>query len=128
MPFVPGNRREPVVGTEQPLVRCYHGLGDTIQFARYLPALCAIARGVTVWTQPKLVPLIQTVCGRLTVLPLHDGAPGVDYDVDVEIMELAYAFRATVATIPVNVPYLRTPGAPIACSRACSNRSPPVRR
>jgi hypothetical protein len=93
------------------LVRCYHGLGDTIQFARYLPALCAIARGVTVWTQPKLVPLIQTVCGSLTVLPLHDGAPGVDYDVDVEIMELAHAFRTTIETIPSNVPYLRPSGA-----------------
>jgi hypothetical protein len=93
------------------LVRCYHGLGDTIQFARYLPPLCAIARDVIVWAQPKLVPLIETVCRGLTVLPLHDGAPDVDYDVDVEIMELAHAFRTTLETIPAKVPYLRAPGA-----------------
>jgi hypothetical protein len=93
------------------LVRCYHGLGDTIQFARYLPALCVIARHVTVWVQPQLVPLIETVHDDLTVLPLHEGSPDVDYDVDVELMELAYAFRTTLDTIPANVPYLRAPGA-----------------
>jgi hypothetical protein len=93
------------------LVRCYHGLGDTIQFARYLPALRAIARDVIVWAPSKLAPLIQTVCGGLTVLPLHDGTPDVDYDVDVEIMELAHAFRTTLETIPAKVPYLRTPAA-----------------
>jgi hypothetical protein len=45
------------------------------------------------------------------VLPLHEGVPDVDYDVDVELMELAYAFRTTLETIPANVPYLRAPGA-----------------
>jgi hypothetical protein len=105
------------------LVRCYHGLGDTIQFARYLPALRIIARDVIVWAQPKLVPLLQTVSDGLTVLPLHDGAPDVEYDVDIEIMELAYAFRTTLATIPANVPYLRAPAAAVAQgehSRACA--------
>src|SRR3954468_24653357 len=63
------------------LVRCYHGLGDTIQFARYLPMLRSRARSVAVWTHRKLLPLLGTMdaCDRL--LPLHDGAPGVRYDV-----------------------------------------------
>src|SRR4051794_26260914 len=30
------------------LVRCYHGLGDTIQFARFLPPLAEHARELTV--------------------------------------------------------------------------------
>jgi hypothetical protein len=98
------------------LVRCYHGLGDTIQFARYLPRLCAIAREVIVWAQPELLPLLRTLhdgfgdcrCHRnLTLLPLHNGTPDVDFDVDIEIMELAYAFRTTLMTIPADVPYLR---------------------
>jgi hypothetical protein len=93
------------------LVRCYHGLGDTIQFARYLPALRAIARDVIVWAQPQLVPLVRTVSEGLVVLPLHDGVPDVDYDVDIEIMELAYAFRTTLETIPTKVPYLHLPDA-----------------
>lgn len=84
-------------------------MGDTIQFARYLPALRVVVRDLIVWAQPRLVPLIRTVSEGLAVLPLHDGAPDVDYDADIEIMELAYAFRATLETIPAKVPYLHVP-------------------
>lgn len=31
------------------------------------------------------------------LLPLHDGAPDVEYNVDVESMELPYIFRTTLA-------------------------------
>src|SRR5918996_5114806 len=70
------------------LVRCYHGLGDTIQFIRYVPLLKAIATEVTVWAQPALIPLLLTVEGIDLLLPLHDGTPDCDYDVDVGLMEL----------------------------------------
>src|SRR5215218_706347 len=40
------------------LVRCYHGLGDTIQFVRYAPLLRSFAREVILWVQPKLIPLL----------------------------------------------------------------------
>jgi hypothetical protein len=92
------------------LVRCYHGLGDTIMFARYLPAVRAIAREVIVWTQPRLMPLIESVCEGLIVLPLHDGVPDVDYDVDIESMELPSALSMTLETPPASVPYLHVPG------------------
>jgi hypothetical protein len=87
------------------LIRCYHGLGDTIQFARFIPAVEAIASEVAVWAQPSLIPLLQTMNTSARFLPLHDGTPEVDYDADVEIMELAHVFRTTVETIP-SVPYL----------------------
>lgn len=88
------------------LIRCYHGLGDTIQFIRYVPFVRAIAREVIVWTQPALIPLLGTVPGIDRLLPLHDGTPEVGYDVDVEVMELAHVFRSTLQTIPSAVPYL----------------------
>src|SRR3954464_5716125 len=88
------------------LVRCYHGLGDTIQFIRYLPLVRAIARETIVWAQPKLLPLLSSVAGSDHLLPLHDGTPDVEYDVDVELMELPYIFRSTLETIPAEVPYL----------------------
>ena len=100
------------------LVRCYHGLGDTVQFIRYAPLLRAVAREVIVWAQPALVSLVQTVPGVDRVLSLHDGAPEAEFDVDLEIMELPHLFRSTMATLPAGVPYLhvaaadlpRTPG------------------
>jgi hypothetical protein len=99
------------------LVRCYHGLGDTIQFARYFPALRARARELIVWAQPTLLPLLGTMPGIDRLLPLHDGAPDADYDVDVEIMELPYVFRSTIETIPAVVPYLHPGTADISRSQ-----------
>jgi hypothetical protein len=90
------------------LIRCYHGLGDTIQFIRYASLVRAVAKSVIVWAQPSLLPLLRCVSGIDRLLPLHEGAPDVEYDVDIEVMELAYAFRSTLATIPHEVPYLAT--------------------
>lgn len=88
------------------LVRCYHGLGDTIQFVRFIPRLAMIAREVIVWAQPSLIPLLRGVRGIDVLLPLHDGSPDVEYDIDIEIMNLAHLLRATLDTIPREVPYL----------------------
>jgi hypothetical protein len=89
------------------LIRCYHGLGDTIQFIRYLPLVRASAREVVVWVQRDLLPILEATYGGIRFLPLHDGTPDVAYDVDIEVMELPYAFRTTLSTIPCDVPYFR---------------------
>lgn len=98
----------PLTG-QRVLVRCYHGLGDTVMFIRYAPLLKAIAREVIVWAQPALIPLLRTIRGIDRLLPLHDGAPECDYDVDIEVMELAHAFRSTTVTLPRAVPYFDVP-------------------
>src|SRR3954464_3188991 len=77
-------RGEPLEG-KRVVIRCYHGLGDTIQFIRYAPLLRQIAARVTVWAQPALLDLLGTAEGIDELLPLHDGDPGTDYDVDVEV-------------------------------------------
>lgn len=95
----------PVAG-KRVLVRCYHGLGDTIQFIRYAHLLKGIAAEVIVWVQPSLIPLLRSVSGIDRMLPLHDGAPEVEYDVDLELNELPYLFRTTIESIPAEVPYI----------------------
>lgn len=116
-PRLPYHRRWVWDGTDprgrHVLVRCYHGLGDTIQFVRYMPQLRAVAADVIVWAQPKLLPLLRGVEGIDTLLPLHDGTPDVEYDVDVEIMELAHVFRSTPTTLPRAVPYLHAAPMPL---------------
>lgn len=89
------------------LVRCYHGLGDTIQFMRYIPKLRQIAKEVIVWAQEPLLELLKTIPEINQLLPLHDGQPDVGYDVDLEVMELPFIFRTTTDTIPANIPYLQ---------------------
>ncbi len=82
------------------LIRCYHGLGDTLQFARYIPLVSQLASETIVWMQPALIDFLRDPLRGARLLPLHDGAPEVDYDVDVEIMELPHAFRTSLDTVP----------------------------
>src|SRR5215475_9247692 len=102
-------RGEPLAD-KRVLVRCYHGLGDTIQFLRFLRPLRDIARHVTLWVQPALLDLAAAAAGVDRTLALHDGAPETEHDIDVEIMEIPHALRVT--SIPNRVPYLRAPHAP----------------
>jgi hypothetical protein len=94
------------VAGKRVLVRCYHGLGDTIQFIRYAALLKKIAAEVIVWVQPSLIPVLGGVAGIDRMLPLHDGSPDVEYDVDIELSELPHLFRTTLEKIPAEVPYV----------------------
>jgi hypothetical protein len=96
---------QPLAG-RRVLVRCYHGLGDTVQFVRFFKPLRRLAGEVSVWAQPSLLPLVGTARGVDRVLPLHDGAPPIEYDADIEIMELAHALRIDLGDLPGEVPYL----------------------
>jgi hypothetical protein len=104
------------------LVRCYHGLGDTVQFIRFAARLKQIATQVIVWAQAPLIPLLRTVRGIDRLIPLSEGRPQVDHDIDIEIMELPYALRVTLETLPTEVPYLH---APSQCVPACRSGEPP---
>jgi hypothetical protein len=91
------------------LIRCYHGLGDTIQFVRLLTPLRARAAEVTLWVQPQLIELVRTVPGIDRIEALHDGVPQIDYEVDIELMEVPHVLRLTPARIPRRVPYIYVP-------------------
>ena len=84
------------------LVRCYHGLGDTLQFARYLPALAARARRVTLELQPSLVPLLSHLAEQ--VVPFDPAHPLPPAECDIEITELGGALQLAPDAVPV--PYL----------------------
>lgn len=88
------------------LVHCYHGLGDTLQFVRLLPLLRARCAAITLWLQPELIELLPSIAGVDRIVPLHDGAPGIERDADVELMELPHILRLTPRQIPARVPYL----------------------
>ncbi|GAB3646931.1 glycosyltransferase family protein [Ramlibacter alkalitolerans] len=80
------------------LVRCEHGLGDTLQFMRFLPLLRAAQLHFMV--QPQLLRLLQGVAGLGDVRNYWTDDPLPPHDVDVEVMELPYALRMTLARLP----------------------------
>ncbi len=94
----------PVAGRHV-LVRCYHGLGDTLQFARFLPALRARAASLTVEAQPELLPLLATVAGPDRLVAFDVAAPLPPSECDIEVMEIGHALRLRPDAAPP--PYLR---------------------
>ncbi len=95
------------------LVRCYHGLGDTIQFARYLAPLARRAASVTVEVQPQLVALLAQIPG-LALMPFDPAHPLAPGECDIEIMELAFALRLRPGEVAA--PYLTAPADPRGAS------------
>lgn len=96
---------EPVDGRDV-LVRCYHGLGDTLQFARFLPQLADRATSVTVEVQDRLIDLVQTVDSRVRLTPFDLDQPLPAPDLDLEITELCFALR--IPPTAGSTPYLKT--------------------
>lgn len=95
------------------LVRCYHGLGDTLHFCRYLPALARRAASVTVEAQPELIPLLRALPGVDRWVPFRPAHPQPPAEVDLEIMDLAHALRLP----PPAPPYLHAPPLPAPLAR-----------
>jgi hypothetical protein len=92
------------------LIRCLHGLGDTIQFIRYAAPIRRQASSLTIEAQPGLKPLFES-CG-LADHVITWGEPEPAWDQQVEVMELPRIFRTTIDSIPADIPYLRIPGTP----------------
>lgn len=90
------------------ILRCVHGLGDTIQFIRYAPMLKATCRSLIVQTHPQLVTLIERVPGVDRAITWGADQRS-EWDLQMEVTELPRAFRTTIATIPHMVPYINIP-------------------
>ncbi len=100
-------RGQPLDG-KRVLVRCRHGLGDTIQFIRFTAGLRLIARQVTVSVQPQLVALISAVRGVDRAVADYAQPTANPYDVEIDVMELAHALRSS-ADLVCCEPYLCHP-------------------
>lgn len=87
------------------VIRAQNGLGDTLQFARFVPRVVAAARSVRFLVQPELMPLLTAHGGLGSI-----GNLWCDFrergEVEIESMELAYALRASQRDISAGVPWL----------------------
>jgi hypothetical protein len=89
------------------LIRCLHGLGDTIQFIRYAPLLRQRTARLTIEAQPVLKPLLAA--SRLADEVITWGDPEPQWQAQIEVIELPRLFRTTLGTIPGRVPYISVP-------------------
>jgi len=80
------------------------GLGDTIQFARYIPLLAERGAQVHAVVQPSLQSLIARIEGVRSVGSVDGLWP--DCDFTCALLSLPRAFGTDLSSIPAKVPYL----------------------
>ncbi len=80
-----------------------HGLGDTIQFFRYLPLMAAVGVDATFVCPPRLRRLLSSKAKARFANSPPDGEP---FDAQIAISSLPRAFGTRLDTIPAAVPYL----------------------
>ena len=86
------------------LVHSEQGLGDTIQFSRYLPLIRDRNANVIVRAQPLVRELLSSLDGISEIFSPDDELP--DWDFHCPMMSLPLAFGTTLETIPFPDPYL----------------------
>jgi hypothetical protein len=90
------------------LIRCLHGLGDTLQYIRYAGMIRQRAATLTVEAQPSLRTLLKQAHLADAVITWGDEEPF--WDQQIEIVELPRIFRTTIDSIPATVPYISVSG------------------
>ncbi|MGJ5044096.1 MULTISPECIES: tetratricopeptide repeat-containing glycosyltransferase family protein [unclassified Bradyrhizobium] len=85
------------------------GLGDTIQFVRYVPMVVALGARVILAVQKPLLPLLSNMPGISQCIPVSEAADLAGVDAHCPIMSLPFVFRTTLATIPAPASYLPAP-------------------
>lgn len=89
------------------LVHAEQGLGDTIQFCRYLPKLRELAgsNGKIVFEcQPELIELLSSLQGIDSLVARSPTIPNAD--VQIPLLSLPKLFGTTLSSIPADIPYL----------------------
>ena len=90
------------------LVQEDEGLGDTLQFARYVPMLSARGARVILVVRDQLYPLLSGMPGVAQCTAKSSGALP-DFDLHCPVCSLPRAFETRLDTIPSTVPYLPAP-------------------
>jgi hypothetical protein len=86
------------------VIHAEQGLGDTIQFIRYMPFLKQRGAKVIVHCQGALLKLLANVKGVDGFAAWHSPLP--PFDVQEHLLDLPSVLHTTLATIPNDIPYL----------------------
>ncbi|WP_420212263.1 tetratricopeptide repeat protein [Burkholderia aenigmatica] len=81
------------------------GLGDTLQFCRYVPLVKALGARVVVEAPVELKALFATLDGVDVLVARGDPLP--PFDLHCPLLSLPLEFRTDLSSIPAHVPYLR---------------------
>jgi tetratricopeptide (TPR) repeat protein len=86
------------------LVWAEQGLGDTVQFCRYVPLLAERGARVVLQAQSPLLPLLASLPGAPTVIAQDEPPPA--FDLHIPLLSLPLALGTRLDTIPAPAAYL----------------------
>lgn len=90
------------------LVYTEQGLGDTIQFIRYLPMLKEKGCKIIFECAKILIPIFSGLDWYEQIIPQKtDAEPAVDYDYQIPLLSLPYYFNTDLNSIPNGTPYVQ---------------------
>jgi len=85
-------------------IHAEQGLGDIIQFARYLPRLDTFGAEVIFQTPPSLMSVMSTLRTQVSLISTDASLP--PFDAYCPLMSLPYVFKTSLNSIPADTPYL----------------------
>ena len=99
------------LGHKTVLLHAEQGLGDTIQFARYVPLVARAGAKVVLEVQPELKELLRPLDGVQSCHARGETLPA--FDVHCPLASLPLALKTDTATVPAALPYLKADAARI---------------
>jgi tetratricopeptide (TPR) repeat protein len=87
------------------LLQAEQGIGDVIQFCRYVESVSDLGAHVLLEAPRKLVNLLKSLNGSYEVVAIDDALPHFDYR--CPLMSLPRALKTTLHNIPLSQGYLR---------------------
>lgn len=87
------------------LLHSEQGLGDTLQFCRYVKKIAERGARIILEVPQPLLTLLGNLEGVSHVI--ERGEPSPEYDYHCSLMSLPHALKIHIATIPSGVPYIR---------------------
>ena len=93
------------------LVHCEQGMGDVLQFFRYLPLVKQLGGTLILEVHEPLVPLLgpQPCIDEIVTFDLNQ-PPTVRHDMHTPLLRLPEIFKTRLDSIPTSIPYIEPAG------------------
>jgi tetratricopeptide (TPR) repeat protein len=88
------------------LVYSEQGLGDTLQFVRYLPLLERYGGNTKLRIPRSLAGILRGLSGKFEISTEEETLP--EFDVHCALLSLPHKMRTTLSAVPAQVPYLQS--------------------
>jgi tetratricopeptide (TPR) repeat protein len=108
------------------LVYCEQGLGDALQFSRYVPLLAEQGAKVILEVQRPLISLLASVKGVERIVAKSETPPSADFH--IPLLSLPHIFGTTLESVPASVPYITPPETLVAAWRKQTGAEPGILR